>query len=54
VLITADLAARLPPAVLQQALNAGRPLVAVLPDVRGRTVPPDLAAALRRQLGMET
>jgi vacuolar-type H+-ATPase subunit F/Vma7 len=53
VLITADLAARLPPAVLQQALNAGRPLVAVLPDVRGRTAPPDLAAALRRQLGME-
>jgi hypothetical protein len=24
-----------------------------LPDVRGRTAPPDLAAALRRQLGME-
>jgi vacuolar-type H+-ATPase subunit F/Vma7 len=53
VLITAEVATRLPPAILEQALNAGRPLVAVLPDVRGLTAPPDLAAALRRQLGME-
>jgi vacuolar-type H+-ATPase subunit F/Vma7 len=54
VLITAEFALRLPSALLQQALNAGRPLVAVLPDVRGRSAPPDLAAVLRRQLGMET
>jgi vacuolar-type H+-ATPase subunit F/Vma7 len=53
VLITAEVAARLPRALLEHALNAGRPLVAVLPDVRGRLPPPDLAAALRRQLGME-
>ena len=53
VLVTAEVAERLPPALLARALGAGRPLVAVLPDVRGRMAPPDLAAALRRQLGME-
>ena len=52
VLITAELARQLPPAVLQRRQRAVRPLVLVIPDVRGRCEPPDLANALRRQLGM--
>jgi vacuolar-type H+-ATPase subunit F/Vma7 len=53
VVITAEVAARLPPALLSQALVAARPPVLIVPDVRGRVAPPDLAHALRRQLGME-
>jgi vacuolar-type H+-ATPase subunit F/Vma7 len=52
VLITAELARQLPPAVLQRRQRAVRPLVLVIPDVRGRCEPPDLGIALRRQLGM--
>lgn len=53
VLVTAGVAARLPADLLVQALSATRPLVLIVPDVRGREPAPDPAQALRRQLGME-
>jgi vacuolar-type H+-ATPase subunit F/Vma7 len=52
VLVTADLAARLPPALLRQQQRASRTLVLVIADARGRREPEALGAALRRQLGM--
>jgi vacuolar-type H+-ATPase subunit F/Vma7 len=51
-LITAELAEHLPAEELQGALAADRPLVLVIPDVRGRARPPEVGALLRRQLGM--
>lgn len=53
VLVTAEVAARLPGELLARALAAVAPLVLVVPDARGQAQPPDLAQALRRQLGME-
>lgn len=53
VLITAEMAARIPHSVLAHALAAPAPLVLVVPDIRQRVAPPDLAAAVRRDLGME-
>ena len=52
ILVTAEAAGWLPQGVLTGALAANRPLVLVIPDVRGRSQPPDVSAALRRQLGM--
>ena len=52
ILITAEAAAWLPGEDLRRTLIAERPLVLVIPDVRGRARPSDLGAALRRQLGM--
>lgn len=52
ILMTAEAAQGLPEDMLRGALAAGRPLVLVIPDVRGRMAPPDVSAALRRQLGM--
>ena len=37
---------------VRAATLAGRPLVLVIPDVRGRHRPPDIGEAIRRQLGM--
>jgi vacuolar-type H+-ATPase subunit F/Vma7 len=51
-LITVEAAARLPEEALRRAIVTERPLVLVIPDVRGHGEPPDIAAALRRQLGM--
>ena len=53
VLISAECAARIPRATLRQALAAPAPLTLVVPDVRGHLAPPDMAARLRAQLGME-
>lgn len=52
VLLTAEFADRLPPDLLDAALRAERPLVLVIPDIRGGSAPADLASRLRRQLGM--
>lgn len=52
VLLTAEVAACLPEALLNDALVASEPLVLVIPDVRGSSEPPDIADSLRRQLGM--
>lgn len=37
---------------VRAATLAGRPLVLVIPDIRGRHSPPDIGEAIRRQLGM--
>lgn len=52
VLITAELAERLPKGVLARQRRAPATLVLVIPDVRGRREPDALGNALRRQLGM--
>jgi vacuolar-type H+-ATPase subunit F/Vma7 len=52
VLVTAELAGRLPPAVLRRQQRTSRTLVLVIADARGRCEPGPLGAALRRQLGM--
>lgn len=54
VLLTAEVASLLPPDLLARSLRADRPPVLVIPDVRGRVQPPDLASVLRDQLGMAT
>lgn len=53
VLVAADVAARIDPATLRAAQAALSPLVAIVPDVHGEAAPPDLAARLRTQLGLE-
>ncbi len=52
VLITAELAERLPKGMLARRQRAAGALVLVIPDARGRCAPQDLGNALRRQLGM--
>jgi len=52
ILLTAELAALLPPAVLQAALHAFPPLTLVIADLRHRQEPPDLAWEARRALGV--
>ena len=52
VLLTAEVASCLPEDLLRRAAIAERPLVLVIPDVRGRVAAPDPASVLRRQLGM--
>jgi vacuolar-type H+-ATPase subunit F/Vma7 len=53
VLFDGKLVEFVPPAELADALMAGSPLFTVIPDVRGRGVPPDLAATVRNALGIE-
>lgn len=54
VLFAGTLADFVPPATLAAALAAGKPLFAVIPDVRGSGRPPDLARTVRNALGIET
>ncbi|MEJ2515937.1 MAG: V-type ATP synthase subunit F [Gammaproteobacteria bacterium] len=54
ILITASLAARLPAGVLEKAVSAASPPVAVVPDFSGGREPADLAHRVRRALGVET
>lgn len=53
VLISAEYARLLPERELTQALMALEPPLLIVPDVRNRHPMPDLAARLRRQLGVE-
>jgi vacuolar-type H+-ATPase subunit F/Vma7 len=53
ILITAEHATQLPPKTLESAADRGL-LVAIVPDARRRVELPDLAARLRRELGIET
>ena len=52
VLISAEVAQRLPPDQLDACLARITPPVVIVPDVRGYTPVPDLATRLRRQLGV--
>jgi vacuolar-type H+-ATPase subunit F/Vma7 len=52
VLVSASVAARVPPAELSAALAALAPIVAVVPDLTGAAAPPDLAARVKAQLGL--
>lgn len=52
VLVSAPVAARLPADLLDRLLGAPGSQVVVVPDVRGDTALPDLAARVRRQLGV--
>jgi vacuolar-type H+-ATPase subunit F/Vma7 len=53
VIVTAQVAARLPSAVLTSALLTSHPLVVVIPDVRGQIPVADLAGLVRQELGIE-
>jgi len=52
VLVSAPLAARLPPRLLAQAQERAEPLVLVIADVAHGTPPPDVPARARRALGV--
>lgn len=52
VLVTAEVAERLPAGVLARMQRTSAVLVQVIGDVRGRREPAELGAQLRRQLGM--
>ena len=54
VIVTAEFARMIPPADLDAATVGEAPIVAVVPDVLGRIVPPDPARRLRSTLGIET
>lgn len=53
ILVSADLAARIPHKPLESALAALAPLTLVVPDLLGRQSVPDRAQRLRRRMGME-
>ena len=54
VLLAADAAARIPETQLRAALRRVTPVTVVVPDLR-ETVPyPDVAARMKRQLGIES
>jgi vacuolar-type H+-ATPase subunit F/Vma7 len=52
ILLTQEALAWVGEAAVQGAQRAGRPLILVIPDVRGRHQPPDIGESIRRQLGM--
>ena len=52
VLITADLAKRLPDLVLNAALLAEKPLIAVIAGLPGGSAPPDLELEVKHVLGI--
>lgn len=53
-LLTAEVAACLPPTLLSRAMIAARPLLLVMPDIRMRQQPLDFSRLVRAQLGIET
>ena len=54
ILVSAAAAARIPEAEMRNATAALSPLVLVVPDLVSMTPLPDLAARLRKQLGLES
>jgi len=52
VIVEASVAARMPARQWRLALIDAPPLVAVIPDLAGTVCIPDLAARMRRQLGL--
>jgi vacuolar-type H+-ATPase subunit F/Vma7 len=53
VLITAELAKHLPDSVLNAALLAEKPLIAVIPGLPSCSEPPDLEQEVKHVLGMD-
>lgn len=53
ILLSADVAARIPRESLDAALAALTPLTLVVPDLLGRQPVPDRVQRLRRRMGME-
>ncbi|MEO8676090.1 MAG: V-type ATP synthase subunit F [Casimicrobiaceae bacterium] len=53
ILVSAFIAARIPPRDMAAAELALSPLTLIIPDLRDEVAPPDLAMRLRRQLGLE-
>ena len=53
VLLSGSLASAVPPPLLERAGEAIEPLLAIVPDVRGRDAPGDLARDVRNALGIE-
>ena len=51
-IITAEVAEEIPATLLDPVMEREQPLVLVIPDAAGRCQPDDLAATLRRQLGI--
>ncbi len=54
VIMTAELAERVPAGELEAAMLAEAPVLAIIPDVLFRAAPPDLGQRLRSVLGIET
>jgi len=54
VLVSAEAAARIPEAQLRAALRRLDPVTVVVPDLRGAVAYPDVAARMKRQLGIES
>jgi len=54
VIMTAELARKIPAAELEEAMLVETPALAVIPDVLFRAPVPDLARRLRSALGIET
>ena len=52
IMLSAEFAAYLPQRMLANALREQRPPTLVIADIRARLQPADLAAALKRQLGL--
>ena len=54
VLVAAEAAARIPEAELRAALRRLTPVTVVVPDLREAVAYPDVAARMKRQLGIES
>ena len=54
VILSADAAARIPEPQLRAALRRLSPVTVVVPDLREAAPYPDVAARMKRQLGIET
>ncbi|MEG0820322.1 MAG: hypothetical protein RR412_01250 [Burkholderiaceae bacterium] len=53
VLVSAEIATRIPAVLLEPALAAASPITVLVPDLLARVELPDPATPLRRQLGIE-
>ncbi len=53
-LLAAEVAARIPDAQLRAALRRVTPVTVILPDLREAIPYPDVAARMKRQLGIES
>jgi vacuolar-type H+-ATPase subunit F/Vma7 len=52
IMVTAEFAVHLPRRLLTEALREQRPPTLVIADIRGHRQPADIAAELKRQLGL--